>query len=86
MNADRPTQFFSAEYLKECARLTPSQILTFLEQFRLLHGGKKTSRCRLISLKMDQTLLDVFRTRCDLLGTPYQTQIKRLMLKWLTDK
>jgi uncharacterized protein (DUF4415 family) len=83
MNPGRPVQFFSKEYLKQCARMKPEQIVAFLEQFCLLHGGGKPSRSRLISLKVEETLLEAFRSRCVLQGTPYQTQIKRIMREWL---
>jgi predicted DNA binding CopG/RHH family protein len=80
----RPVQYFSDDYLEQSAKMSPEQIVEFLEQFRLLHGEGKKSRSRLISLKVDETLLAAFRTRCGLQGTPYQTQIKRLMQEWLT--
>ncbi len=83
MKTARPVQYFSDEYLRQCAQMTPAQILGFLEQFRLLHGGGKPSPSRLISLKVEENLLKAFRTRCALLGVPYQTQIKRVMREWL---
>ena len=77
----RPVQYFSAEYLEQCRAMTPEQILQFLEDFRNLH--QPASRSRLISLKVPESLLTAFKVKAKLGGTPYQTQIKRLMSQWL---
>ena len=78
----RPVQYLTDEYLDRCRSMSPKEILQFLEGFRLLTGGSRPSS-RLISLKVPQDLLDAFRRRCELEGTPYQAQIKRLMREWL---
>ena len=75
-------QFFSDEYLEQCRAMKPAEVLDFLESFRLLHG-RAPSGSRLISLKVPEHLLKVFRGRCRLEGVRYQTQIKRLMSDWL---
>jgi predicted DNA binding CopG/RHH family protein len=77
----RPVQFFSDEYLERCRAMKPIEVLEFLESFRLLHG-RVSSRSRLISLKVPESLLEAFRARCRLEGVKYQTQIKRLMHDW----
>lgn len=80
----RPVQFFSDEYLERCREMTPEQIARFLEDFRLLHAPKtRPAKSRLISLKVPEPLLESFRRKAELTGTPYQTQIKRLMREWL---
>ena len=80
----RPLQFFSDEYLARCREMTPAQIVRFLEDFRLLHAPKaRPAKSRLISLKVPEPLLESFRKKAALAGTPYQTQIKRLMSDWL---
>ena len=33
-------QLFSDEYLKDVGKLTPEQILTFLDEFRRLYAGR----------------------------------------------
>ncbi len=78
----RPVQYFSDEYLERCRALKPIEILEFLESFRLLHGHR-ASRSRLISLKVPEDLLDLFRRRCALEGVAYQARIKQLMREWL---
>ncbi len=79
----RPVQYFSKEYLEQCSRMTPEQIVAFLEQFRLLHGGQKNTKSRLISIKVPEDMLEAFKIKAKLHQVPYQTQIKRLMKDWL---
>lgn len=77
----RPVQYFSDDYLEQCRTMKPEAIVEFLENFRLLHGVKTKSR--LISLKVPEPLLSAFRSQAKRAGVPYQTQIKRLMEKWI---
>lgn len=80
-------QKFTPEYIKLCAGMKPEQIARFLEEFRMVHGHRGASAVRgqskLISMKITHSLLLAFRGKCQLLGVPYQTQIKRLMTGWL---
>ena len=78
----RPVQHFSDEYLESCKAMKPAEVLEFLESFRRLHGDE-ASGSRLVSIKMPRDLLEAFRSRCELAGVRYQTQIKRLMREWL---
>jgi predicted DNA binding CopG/RHH family protein len=81
----KPVQYFSDEYLQQCKKLTPDQIIQFLDDFRQLHGHRTEirSRSKLISLKVPEDLLNVFKKQAMLAGTPYQTQIKALMTEWV---
>jgi len=56
-----------------------------LDDFRQLHGADNRSRSKLISMKVPENLLKSFRTRAELAGVPYQTQIKKLMKKWVVE-
>ena len=78
----RPIQYFSKEYLERAKELTPDQILQFLEDFRKLHSEVQ-EKCQLISMKIEPSLVNAFKTKCKLMGVPYQTQIKKLMKEWL---
>lgn len=78
----RPVQYFSDEYLERCRAMQPDQIVRFLEDFRLLHGGPPP-KSKLISLKVPEPLLAAFKAKAALGKVPYQTQIKRLMRAWL---
>ena len=77
----KPLQFFSDEYLEQCKDATPEAILEFLESFRLMNDT--STKSKLISMKVPQSLLDSFRQKCELEGVRYQTQIKKLMEQWL---
>jgi hypothetical protein len=78
----KPVQYFSDEYLDRCRGMKPDQILRFLDDFRELHAAGTTSSSKLISLKVPQNLLNVFRARAESEGVRYQTQIKALMKAW----
>ena len=78
-------QYFSDEYLEQCRLLTAEQIVVFLDDFRQLHGSLESkAKSRLISLKVPEDLLRAFKHKARLEGLRYQTQIKSLMLEWLT--
>ena len=79
----RAIQFFSAEYLQQCKKMNPEQIARFIEGFRLLHRSSSTSKKRLISLRISETLLGAAKSKAQLLGIPYQTQIQRLIENWV---
>ncbi len=87
-------QKFTDDYLTQCAEMSYDEIAQFLDDFRKVHGGQRQiqnqpptqaikSPSKLISMKVPQDLLSVFRTKAALTSTPYQTQIKKLMLDWV---
>jgi predicted DNA binding CopG/RHH family protein len=80
----RPVQYFSNEYLEQCRGLSPDEVIRYLEDFRQLHSRNRAPS-KLISMKVPQDLLDAFKTRARLNGTPYQTQIKALMRAWIIE-
>lgn len=80
----RPVQYFSKEYLEQCKGMKPEDILRFLDEFRRLHSPAARRGSRLISLKVPENLLEAFKAKANLHGVPYQTQIKRLMMDWVT--
>lgn len=79
----RPVQYFTDEYLEQCKRMRPAQILRFLDEFRRLHSRAGRSGSRLISLKVPEDLLEAFRAKARLHDVRYQTQIKHLMTEWV---
>jgi predicted DNA binding CopG/RHH family protein len=89
----RPVQYFNADYLTHCREFTPEQILDFLESFKTvvseaaIEPSQKLApeyiKSKLISIKIPEDLLGVFKQQAARLGIPYQTQIKRLMKDWL---
>jgi len=82
----RPVQYFSKEYLEQCKRMKPADILRFLDDFRRLYSPAARRGSRLISLKVPEHLLEAFKAKARLHDVPYQTQIKRLMTDWVTGK
>lgn len=80
----KPLQHFSEEYLLHCQELSTEQIVTFLDQFRLIaYAGRKKAPSKLISVKMPIDLLEAFKFKAKLQGRPYQTIIKELMQQWI---
>lgn len=77
----KPVQYFSDDYLANCRAATPEQTLVFLDNYRRMQAPGDAMK--LISLKVPESLLAVFRQQCDLQGVKYQTQIKRLMREWV---
>ena len=77
-------QYFTKEYLDQCRKLTLKQRLEFLENYRKLAFAAQNSkrRSKLISLKIEPDLLELFRRKAELHEVPYQTQIKKLMREW----
>ena len=76
-------QYFTKEYLERCASMTPDQIIEFLENYRML-VSKVPEKCQLISLKIEPSLLNAFKRKASLQGTPYQTKMKQLMREWIS--
>ncbi len=79
----RAQQKFSKEYLEQSSKLSPQEILQFLEDFKNLHQKNRKVKTKLISIKVQEDLLHAFQTQCQLKGLKYQTQIKALMENWL---
>lgn len=80
----KPVQYFDDEYLKQCRNVKTEAILEYLESFRLMNSP--STKSKLISIKMPESLLNSFRRKCELEDVKYQTQIKRLMERWLRSK
>ena len=80
----KSVQYFSDEYLEECKKLTPEQIVKFLDDFRLIYyDAQKDTKSTLISMKVPNHLLSAFKTYAKLHKRPYQAIIKELMTDWL---
>ena len=78
----KAVQYFTKEYLERCKKMTPEQILDFLENYRIL-VAEVPEKCQLISIKIEPSLLKAFKTKAGLKGIPYQTLIKKLMRDWV---
>jgi predicted DNA binding CopG/RHH family protein len=85
--SEKALQMFTDEYLENCRQMKPIAILKYLDDFRKIYGPKKAkSKSKLISIKIQPDLLDAFKTKANLEGMAYQTQIKTLMQEWLDKK
>ena len=78
-------QKFSDEYLERCREMSHDEIVRFLDDFRKVHGNRRSRKSRLISIKVPEDLLDAFKAKAQLSDVPYQTQIKKLMTEWVKD-
>ncbi len=81
----KATQYFSDDYLEQCKQMTEENIIQFLDDFRLIHSPKSDSKSKMISIKIEPSLLKAFKTKSTLTGMPYQTRIKQLMRQWLIE-
>lgn len=79
----KTVQYFSVEYLEQSSKMKPEQIIRYLEDFRNMYYQAKTQRTKLISIKIPENMLALFREKSRLHGIKYQTQIKILMDNWL---
>lgn len=77
----KPLQRFDLGYLESIRRVSPEEVVRFLDEFRQIHAPGRPSR--LISMRVPEPLLASFKNRCRLEGTAYQTRIKELMVAWL---
>ena len=57
--------------------------IQWLESMRELNKATKVEKTKLITIKIDPTLLNAFKLQCELEKRPYTTKIKELMQKYL---
>ena len=60
--------------------------IEWLESMRELNRAKKIEKCKLISMKIEPSLLEAFKRKCELENRPYTTKIKELMEEYLKKK
>lgn len=64
-------------------QLKKDEILRFLDAFQKVAQGDEGKR-KLISLRVPEKLLDLFRKKSEAASLPYQTQLVGLMRQWVT--
>ena len=79
-------QLFSSEQLEISKKLSPTEIVTYLENYRILVTSPNDSPLKLISLKISPQLLAAFKLKCSLENIKYQTKIKELLTEWVISK
>lgn len=77
----KAVQYFTDEYLEQCKKMTPLQIMHFQESFRLLNEPNEKSK--LISIRVPENLLRAFKGKCNIQSEKYQSKIKELMVEWI---
>jgi len=76
-------QLFNPASLERSIKMNADQVLEFLEAFRQLAASRVQSPARVISLRVEASLLTAFKHKVRLEGGRYQTKIKELMRKYL---
>jgi hypothetical protein len=74
----RTLQVHSEKRIHEDKNVTAEQTLVFLHEFQLLHQGEE-GPSKLISIRVPERLLKLFRAKAERQGKRYQTEILRLM-------
>ncbi|VAW94238.1 hypothetical protein MNBD_GAMMA19-1231, partial [hydrothermal vent metagenome] len=59
----RPVQYFSDQYLEQCKTMSTEHIVEFLDAFRLMQ--QPADKSKPISLKIPESLLKAFRSKCE---------------------
>lgn len=76
-------QHFTEEYLDDCRKMTPDQILLFLDDYRKLHyePGKLVQ----INIRIPENILAACKAKAKKEGQLYQRVIKDLITNWVLD-
>jgi predicted DNA binding CopG/RHH family protein len=81
----KAVQKFTQERLAQDAKLSPAEIVRFLEEFANVVTGDEGKR-KLISLRVPERLLRQFKHKALKEGTRYQTRIVELMRAYLQNQ
>lgn len=79
----KTVQYFTEEYLETCKKFSTPQRLRFIEDFKKLALKSKRPRTKLISIKIETDLLELFKKKVQLRNQRYQTKIKELMRNYV---
>ena len=84
----RPVQKFTDDYLAECKNFSYEEIVKYLDGFRTIAAAvsaanTKPDRSKLISVRIEEKLLDMFRKKAGGEGVKYQTKLKELMRSYV---
>lgn len=79
----KPVQYFTDEYIENCAKFSTDEVLGYLEDFREMQGAAKPSKSRLVSIRIEDRLLELFKMKAKKEGSKYQTKLKELMWEYV---
>jgi len=77
----RTVQFFSDEYLEQCKKMSTSEIIRFLEDFRALHFAP--GELQQINVRIPRSVLKAFKAKSKREGVLYQRKLRELMTNWV---
>jgi hypothetical protein len=80
---NKTIQYMTEEQIEAGLTMNIRERLQFVEDFISLSLSAGPSKSKLISLKVPEDLLRMFRRQCELNQVAYQTQIKKLMSDWV---
>ncbi|MBN20647.1 MAG: hypothetical protein CL678_05100 [Bdellovibrionaceae bacterium] len=75
-------QYFTPEYLEHTKKMSASEIAQFLDDYQKVFYSDEGKR-KLISIRVPEKLLDLFKAKAKLKNQRYQTLIVELMRDWL---
>lgn len=81
---NRTLQVHTKNRLQEGQKLKKEEIVQFIDDFQKVMTGDEGKR-KLISLRVPEKLLELFKKKSEIQSTPYQTQLVRLMREWVTN-
>ena len=81
--AKKTVQKMSRAQIEAGLKMKIEDRLKFVEEFMKLAHFAGVHRSKLISLKVPEDLLKVFRHKCEIEGVLYQSKIKSLMSAWV---
>jgi len=84
MEKRKTLQKSSKNRIKADKKMTPKEVLEFLDEFQQVVQGQEGKR-KLISLRVPENLLEQFRFKSKKNRIPYQSQIVELMRNWLKE-
>jgi predicted DNA binding CopG/RHH family protein len=83
----KPIQFFTDDYLEISRKSSPTQIATFLDDYRTLHAAAELrvdrGPTKLISIRLPVKILSELKALSKVKQVPYQTLMKQLIEKGL---
>lgn len=83
-NKPKALQLFTDERLASDARLSKDEIARFLDEFQAVANGDEGPR-KLISVRVPEKILNLFKERAKRDGWRYQTLLIDLMRKWVAE-
>ncbi len=81
---------FTENYLRDCQNFSAGEIVKYLDDFRALTVSSvatapKNDKSRLISMRVEERLLETFRKKAGKEGYKYQTKLKELMRSYILE-